>query len=114
MPNPLKLYMCLGHGLTMCILFGYNPQIIFVTFSQNELSCFSGQSEYILGILCMQLFLHFCADSFETLQMFRSWSEAVHICHFFHKLNLVIYGILSTSVFTTKATKEFKTIILTT
>ena len=29
---PLKLYMCLGQGLKMCILFEYNPQIIFVLF----------------------------------------------------------------------------------
>ena len=32
MPIPLKLYRSLVHGLKMCILFGYNPQIIFVTF----------------------------------------------------------------------------------
>ena len=64
-----ETYIGLGHGLTMWVLFGYNTQIIFVIFSQNELSCFSGQSKYILGILCMQLFLQFCADSFETLQV---------------------------------------------
>ena len=29
---PLKLYRCLGHGLEMCILFGYNPQVIFCHF----------------------------------------------------------------------------------
>ena len=29
---PLKLYWYLGHGLKMGISFGYNPQIIFVTF----------------------------------------------------------------------------------
>ena len=29
---PLKLYRCLDHGLKMWVLFGYNPQIIFVTF----------------------------------------------------------------------------------
>ena len=40
---PLKLYKYLGHGLKMCILFGYNPQKIFVTFfSQAELSHFPG------------------------------------------------------------------------
>ena len=32
MPIPLTLYRCVGHGLKMCILFGYNPQIFFVTF----------------------------------------------------------------------------------
>ena len=39
-PIPLKLYRCLGCGLVMCILFGYNPQIILSLFPQNELSHF--------------------------------------------------------------------------
>ena len=32
MPLPLKLYRCLGHGLKMCISFGYTPQVIFRLF----------------------------------------------------------------------------------
>ena len=35
MSIPLSLYMCLGHGLTMCIFFGYNPQVIFCHFSHE-------------------------------------------------------------------------------
>ena len=31
-PSPLKLYSCLVHGLKMCIMFGYNPQIILCHF----------------------------------------------------------------------------------
>ena len=31
----------------------------------------------VVGILCMQLLLHFYADYFETLQVFRPWSEDV-------------------------------------
>ena len=41
----LKLHWCFGHGLTICMWFGYNPQIIiifFFTFSQVELTIFSG------------------------------------------------------------------------
>ena len=47
----------------------------------------------------MHLLLQFYADSFETIQVFRSWFEDVHIvwilssdCFdlFFHKMNLVI------------------------
>ena len=38
---PLKLYRCLGHGLKMCILFGYNPQISLSLFFQVEHSHFS-------------------------------------------------------------------------
>ena len=34
---------------------------------------------HILGIFCMQLLLQFYADSFETLQVYRQWSEDVHI-----------------------------------
>ena len=32
MPISLKIYRYLGHGLKMCILFGYNPQIILCHF----------------------------------------------------------------------------------
>ena len=28
---------CFGHGLKMCMWFGYNPQISFVTFFQTLL-----------------------------------------------------------------------------
>ena len=48
----------------------------------------------------MDFLLHFYSDSFETLQMFRSWSDDVHIvlilssdnfCHSFCKINLVTF-----------------------
>ena len=42
---PLKLYRCSGHGLKMCILFGYNPQIILL-FLQIEFSRFLGVYYY--------------------------------------------------------------------
>ena len=64
---PLKLYMCLGHGLKMSISFQYiNPQIIMSLVSQVELSHYYDQSEWIQCILCWQLLLQFYADSFET------------------------------------------------
>ena len=31
----LKLHRCFGHGLKMCMWFGYNPQIIFCHFFRN-------------------------------------------------------------------------------
>ena len=47
MPIVLKLYRDLGHGLKMCICFGYNPQIIFHNFfSQIEFSRFLGVYYY--------------------------------------------------------------------
>ena len=35
MPIHLKLYMCYGHGLKICMWFGYNPWIIFCHFFHN-------------------------------------------------------------------------------
>ena len=53
-------------------------RLVFVSFLQNEL--FSTEvNRYYIGILCMQLLLQFYAVPFETLQVFRSWSEDVHI-----------------------------------
>ena len=70
MPIHLKLYTCYGHGLKICMWFGYNPWIIFLSFfSQFELSHFFGHfSNWIEGTLCVQLLLQFNTDTFETLQ----------------------------------------------
>ena len=79
---PLKFYRGMGRGLKMCILFEYNPQIILCYFFHKmRLVILRHKSIYtfILGILCMHLLLHFYVDPFDTLQMFRSWSEDVHI-----------------------------------
>ena len=47
MPIDLILYICFSHGIKMCICFGYNPQIIFVTFfSQIEFICFLAVNYY--------------------------------------------------------------------
>ena len=62
-PILLKLYRCCDHALKICILFGYNPQIIF------ELSHFFGYfSEWIEGTLCAQLLIQFNTDILETSQ----------------------------------------------
>ena len=44
MPIHLKLYMCYGHGLKICMWFGYNPWIIFCHFFFHNLNLvfFSG------------------------------------------------------------------------
>ena len=67
----LKLYMCYVHGLKICMWFGYNPLIIFVIFSQFELShfFFGHFSEWTEGALCAHLLLQCNTDTFETLQM---------------------------------------------
>ena len=41
-PILLKLYRCCDHALKICILFGYNPQIFYVSPRQGrETYCFS-------------------------------------------------------------------------
>ena len=88
--------------------FGYNPQIIFYHFfiklnlaiflafffekrrdivfgipsfrpSFRPSICPSFRPPNVVGTLCAQLLLQFYADSFETLQMFLSWSEDMHV-----------------------------------
>ena len=74
MPIHLKLYMCYGHGLKICMWFGYNPWNFFCHFlsfffSEFELSNFFGHfSEWIEGRLCEQFLLQFNTDTFENLQ----------------------------------------------
>ena len=68
----LKLYMCNGHGLKICMWFGCNPWIIFCHFFHNlNLVIFFGhfsEIEWIEGTLCAQFLLQFNTDTFETLQ----------------------------------------------
>ena len=54
---------------------------------------FNYQSEWIVGTLCAHLLLQFYIDSFETSQVFWTWSEHMHVVwiyssdnfyHFFH------------------------------
>ena len=83
MPIHLKLCKCFGHGLKMCMWFEYNPQIIFVTFPQVELSNFSGhvcfQSEKIVGSLC--------ANSYSfmpiVLKLYRCFGLGLKMCMWF-------------------------------
>ena len=67
----LKIYMCYGHGLKICIWFGYNPRVIFVIlflYNSNLVIFFGHFSEWIEGTLCAQLLLQFNNDTFETSQ----------------------------------------------
>ena len=75
--------------------FGYNPQIIFYHFfCYFNLGIFLAfllsklmdtgylvyyQSEWIVGTLCAHLLLQFYIDSFETSQVFWTWSEDLHV-----------------------------------
>ena len=82
MPIALKLYMCYGHGLKICMWFGDNRQIIFLSFFflQFELSYVFGHfSEWMEGTLCAQLLLQFNTDTFETLQTLWQCFEDMHV-----------------------------------
>ena len=69
MPIALKLYMCYGHDMKICMWFEYNPLIFLPFFSQFELGyLFRHFSEWIEGTLCAQHLLQFKTDTFETLQ----------------------------------------------
>ena len=69
MPIHLKLYMCYGHGLKICMWFGYNPLDYLLSFFHNLNSViFWHFSERIEGTLCALLLLQFNTDTFETLQ----------------------------------------------
>ena len=70
----------------MCMTFGYNPQINFVTFSQFELSHFWAQLLLklmdIRYLVSATVLLQFYLNPFETLQVFLSRTEDVHdICY---------------------------------
>ena len=79
----LKLHRCFGHGLNICIWFGYNPQIDFSHFLRKLnlviFWIFFSIKVNIVGTLCAQLLLQFYADSFETSHVFWSWTEDVHV-----------------------------------
>ena len=59
MPIHLKLYRCFDHGLKMCILFEYNPQIIFCHFFHKlNLAIFTGRVNG-LKVFCVGNFYSF-------------------------------------------------------
>ena len=104
MPILSKLYRCFSHGLKICMWFGYYPEIIFCHFFRNLnlviFRRFYYQSEKIVGTLCAQLLLQFYIDSFETSQVFCTWSEDMHVVWIyssdyfltlFRQLNLAIF-----------------------
>ena len=64
----------------MCIWFGYNCKNIFCCFF-HIVNFVIFHPQYIDNgyLLWAQLLLQFCTDHFETLHMFSSWYEDVHV-----------------------------------
>ena len=104
-PILLKLHWCFGHGLKICMWFGYNPQIIFVTFLQVELSRFPGiifNKVNGQGILCGRNFsysfirillkLYWCFGHGLKICMWFGYNpQIIFFLLLFHKLNLAIF-----------------------
>ena len=77
-PVYLKLFRCFCNDLKMCIWLGYNPQINFITFRVlNFILHAQILSKCIGSGYCMSATLY--ANLFETVQMYLSMSEDVHV-----------------------------------
>ena len=101
----LKLHRCFGHGLKICMWFGYNPQIIFYHFfCYFNLGIFSGvftvkvngywvpcvrNSSYSFMPILLKLYRCFCHDL--KICMWFGYYPEIIFCHFFCNLNLVIF-----------------------
>ena len=98
----MKLYMRLGHGLKMCILFGYNPHIIFCHFFYNmNLAIFSAEvNRFYVSCVCnfsysftlIPLKLYRCClgHGLKMCILF-GYNPQNFFCYFFHKLSLVAF-----------------------
>ena len=96
---PLELYLCLGHGLKMCILFRYHPQIIFCHFFHKmNLVIFPAEvNRYFVSCVCnssysftpipLKLYMHL---GHEMCILFRYHPQII-FCHLLHKMKLVIF-----------------------
>ena len=63
----------------MCIGHGYNPQIIFYYFFHKFNLVILTAKTTGFKVFLLATPLHFYDDSFDTLQVFRSWFEDVHM-----------------------------------
>ena len=92
-----RLFRCFCEGLKMCMKFGCNPQIIFVTFFAFFGLASTKGNKYWVSCERNSTY-NFSRIFFETLRVFLSRSEDVHdiwllpsgyISHFFRSLNLI-------------------------
>ena len=103
MPIALKLYSCYGHGLKVCMWFGYNPRTSFCHFFHNlNLVIFFGHfSEWIEGTLCAQLLLLLLlnfnrhCDHALKICMWLGYTHQVNFCHFLLQFELIYFSDIS-------------------
>ena len=98
MPIILNLIKCFGHGLKMCMWFGYNPQIILLLFPRVEHSYFQA---FLLSkcmtpptVLPFLLKLHKCFGHSLKICMWFGYNPQFIFCHYFCNLNLVTFQAL--------------------
>ena len=72
--DPFELHKRFEHGLKMIIFITFCSMLNFAIFL-----AFYYQSEWIVGTLCAHILLQFYIDSFETSQVFWTWSEDMHL-----------------------------------
>ena len=99
-PIFLKLCMCFSPGMRMCIWFGYNCDIIFLSlFPLCELSRFltSMNRQWVpcernSSYNFIPIFFKLCTCFLHGLQMcmWFGYNPCVNFCHFFHFANFVI------------------------
>ena len=72
--------MCFPHGMRMCMWIGHSCWINFCHFF-GIVNLVIFHPEYIDSgyLLWAQLLLQFCTNCFETLHVFSSWYEDVHV-----------------------------------
>ena len=63
----------------VCIVFELGDKMLTLSSMENLIVQCNHQSEWILGTLCAHLLLQFYIDSFETSQVFWTWSEDMHV-----------------------------------
>ena len=68
----LRYAYCLGIILRLFCQFFHSQNTWYIHSAAK-------MNRYLVYIMCMYLLLQFYADSFETLQVLRSWAKDVHI-----------------------------------
>ena len=82
-PIPLEPYRCLDNGLEMCILFGYSPQISFVTF------CHFRKLNLVIFPIKVNKYQLYCVRN--SSYIYSSMPIVLNKSCFFHKLSLVAF-----------------------
>ena len=104
-PILMKLQRCFGHGMKICMWFGYNPQIILSLFCKLNLVIFQalyitkwidrghlvGGHNTLYSYIPILLKLHWCFGHGLKICMWLRYTPQIIFCYFSCKLNLAIF-----------------------